>query len=63
MKKYQKKIIFHSYSNNLEQNICRLFHVLAQYLFTISETELEHYYQKVAVSVNSRVVKRCKLRS
>ena len=57
MKKYQKKFIFHSYSNNLEQNICRLFHVLAQFLFTISETELEYYYQKVAVS------KRCKLRS
>ena len=26
---------------NLEQNICRLFHVLAQFLFTTRETELD----------------------
>ena len=28
---------------NLEQNICRLFHFLAQFLVTTSETELDYY--------------------
>ena len=32
---------------NLGQNICRHFHVLAQFLFTISETELDYYHQKM----------------
>ena len=33
------------FSDNLEQNICRLFHVLAQLLFTTSERELDFYHQ------------------
>ena len=45
---------------NLGQNICRLFHNLAQFLFTKSETELDHYHQKVNVRVASRVAKRLK---
>ena len=32
---------------NLGQNICRLFHFLAQFLFTTSETEPDYYHQKV----------------
>ena len=28
-------------------HICKLFHVLARFLFTISETELDYYHQKV----------------
>ena len=29
------------------QNICRIYHVLAQFSFTTSETELVYYQQKV----------------
>ena len=29
------------------QNICRLFHFLAKFVFTTSETELDYYHQKV----------------
>ena len=47
-------------SHNLGQNICRLFHVLAQFLFTISETELEYYHQNMKVRVASRVAERLK---
>ena len=36
---------------NLGQNIWRVFHVLLQFLFTTSETELEYYHQKVSVRV------------
>ena len=32
---------------NLGQNICRLFHFLAQLVLTTSETELHYYHQKV----------------
>ena len=38
---------------NLGQNICKLFHILAQFLSTTSETELDHYHQKVNVWVAS----------
>ena len=37
--------------HNLGQNICRLFHFLAQYVFTTSKTELDYYYQKSNVRV------------
>ena len=46
---------------NLFQNICRLFHVLIQFLFTIWETELDYYHQKVNVRVASRVAKELKI--
>ena len=35
----------------LGQNICRLFHVLVQFPFNISEMELVYYSQKVIVRV------------
>ena len=38
-------------SHKLTQNILRLFHVLPQFPFTASETELDYYYQKVNVRV------------
>ena len=41
----------HTDTYNLGQNICGLFYVLAQFLFTTSETELNYYHQKV----NARV--------
>ena len=37
---------------NLGQNIYGLFHFLAQFVFTTSETELEYYQQKVNVNFN-----------
>ena len=40
---------------NLGQNICRLFHLLAQYFFTTSETELDFYHQKVSARVAERL--------
>ena len=36
---------------NIEQNIWRLFHILAQFFFTSSETELDYYHQKVIVKL------------
>ena len=39
---------------NLGQNFCRLFHFLAQFLFTTNETELDYYHQKVIVRVALR---------
>ena len=47
-------------SCNLEQNICRLFHVLAQFLLTASETELDYYHQEMNIRVASRVTERFK---
>ena len=43
---------------NLGQNICRLFHFLAQFVFTTSETEVDYYHQKVNLRVASRVAER-----
>ena len=39
---------------------CRLFHFLAQFVFTTSEKELDYYHQKVNVRVASRVAERLK---
>ena len=41
-----------------EQNICRLLHILAQFLFTTSEMELNYYHQKVNVGVSLLVAER-----
>ena len=40
------------------QNICRLFHDLAQFPFITSESELGYYHQKVNVQLASRVFER-----
>ena len=40
---------------NLGQNICRNFHFLAHFPFTISEAELDYYHQKVNVPFASLV--------
>ena len=40
---------------NIGQNTQRLFHFLAEFLFTTSETEVDYYHQKVNVRVASRV--------
>ena len=49
---------------NLGYNICRLLHVLVQFLFTTSETELYCYHQKVNVRVALQIAEakdfRCK---
>ena len=37
------------------QNICTLFHFLAQFVFTTSETELDYYHQKVNARVAARL--------
>ena len=49
-----------SISYNLGQKICRLFHFLSSFLFTISETEPDYYHQKVNVRVISQVAERLK---
>ena len=48
------------YFCNLGQKFCRLFHVLAQFLCTTSETEEDYYHQKVNVRVASWVVEQPK---
>ena len=42
------------FSDNLGQNICGVFHVLAQFLCTANEMGLDYYYQTVNVRVASR---------
>ena len=53
-------IVKNSYICNLGQNIRRLFHVLAKFVFTKSETELDYYHQKVSARVAARVAERLK---
>ena len=43
------------FSDNLRQKIQRLFHFLAQFVFTTSETEVDYYHQKVNVRVAERL--------
>ena len=50
------------YFNNLGQSICRLFHFLAQVVFTASETELDYYHQRVNVRAAPRVANDLRLR-
>ena len=45
---------------NLGQNICRLFNVLAKFLFTTSGMELDYYHQKVNVRIISQVAEQLK---
>ena len=47
----------------LGKKIWRFFHVLAQFFFTTSETELDHYHQKANIRVASQVSERLKLGS
>ena len=42
---------------NFGQKVCRLFHVLAQFLCTTSETEVDYYHQKVNVRASERLKK------
>ena len=45
-------------SDNLRQNICRLFALFStQFVFATSEKELDYYHQKVNVRVAPRVSK------
>ena len=44
-----RKVKIKKFSDNLQQNICGLFHVLVQFLFARSETELDYYHQKLNV--------------
>ena len=43
------------------KNICRLSHILVQYLFTSSEKGLDHYHQKLNIRVASWVAERLKI--
>ena len=45
---------------NLGQNISNLFHLLAQFLFTTSETKLDYYHQKINVRVALQVAEQLK---
>ena len=45
---------------NLEQKMCRLFHVLAQFLFIKYEAELNYCHQKVNTRVAPQVAERFK---
>ena len=44
----------------LEKNTCKLFHVLAQFLFTTGETKLDYDHQKMNLRIASRVAKQLK---
>ena len=48
------------FSDNLGENIQRLFHFFAQFFFITSAMELDYYHQKVNVRVASGVAKRLK---
>ena len=45
----------------LGQELWRLFHVLAQFLFTTSQTELDYYHQKVSLKIASRLAERLRI--
>ena len=45
---------------NLGRNICRLFHVLAKFLFITCKTELDYYHQKVNLRVALQFAERLK---
>ena len=47
---------YFQYTHNLGQKTCRLSHVLAQFFFTTSETDVDYYHQKVNLRVALRVV-------
>ena len=49
--------------NNLVPTIWKLFHVLAQFLFTIRETELDYYHQKAGVLVTSGDLRNLRLKT
>ena len=49
-----------TFTYNFGQSICRLFHVLVQFFFTTSETELDYYHQKVTERIASQVAERFK---
>ena len=55
MKNSTKKIYnafgFNKYGLNHGQIIFKLLHVLAQFLFTTTESKLHHYHQKVNVGI------------
>ena len=57
---FKKQKLKGTFSNNLGQNIRRLFHFLAQFNFTTNETELDHYHQNVNLRVASRSAERLK---
>ena len=42
------------------KNLCRLFHVLVQFLSALSETELDYYHPKLNVQVALRVAEQLK---
>ena len=46
---------YNEHVSYVEQNTFRLFHLLAQFPFATSETELEYYHQKVNVRVAERL--------
>ena len=43
-----------------EKNICRLFRILAQFIFATNEREIDCYYQKVNKRIVSQVAERLK---
>ena len=55
-KMYQE--IFYKYFKAC--NFGQIFHFVTQFLFTIDETELDYYHQKVNIRVASQVAKRLK---
>ena len=40
-----------------QQNVCRLFQILAQFTFTKNEAELDYYHQKVNARVVSQIAR------
>ena len=57
MKKTYQEILY-KYSKAC--NFGQIFHFVTQFLFTIDETELDYYHQKVHIRVASRVAIRLK---
>ena len=47
----RRQLNFLLYGHNLGQSICRLFLFLAQFLFTVSETELDYYHHNPGLNI------------
>ena len=57
----KKQNIERKFPDNRELNICRFFHVLAQFLFNTSISELDYYQQKANVQLLPRGDERLKI--
>ena len=58
----QPESVVYKSIHNHGKNICGRFHILAQFSFIVSDTELDYYHQKINLKVTSRAAEQFKFR-